>query len=105
MLAPSRLPPCVTSDETDDRCRRTATGPQAVPWVLLMGDPLGRICERAKPVPPPNFWTMAASLAELMIPSMLSSSPMTKQADRVPCFVPAFMRVGEFGTNSRFFMA
>ena len=42
-----------------------------------------------------------------MMPSMLSSSPMTKHADRVPvpapsgCSIPAFIRVGELGRYSR----
>ena len=66
--------------------------------------------ERAKPVPPPNFWTMAISFAVVMMPSMVSSSPITKQADSVPvplpsgCSMPAFIRVGELGTNSRLAM-
>ena len=86
--------------ETDDRCLRTATGPHALPWVVEMEAPFGRIADSANPVPPPNFWTIAASLAVVIIPSMLSSSPITKQADRVPAPVPAFIKVGELGTNS-----
>jgi hypothetical protein len=72
-----------------------------LPWVVEMGAPLGRILEREKPVPPPNFCTMAACLAVSIMPSMVSSRPMTKQADRVPAPVPAFIRVGELGRNSR----
>ena len=35
------------------------------------------------------------------MPSILSSKGNTKHADRVPCSVPAFISVGEFGKNSR----
>ena len=69
--------------------------------------PFGLISDSANPVPPPNFWTMAVSLAVVMMPSMVSSSPRTKHADSVPvpwpsgCWMPAFIRVGELGTNSR----
>ena len=100
MFAPSRLPPWVTRVETDDRWLRTATGPQALPCVVEMPAPFGRMGERAKPVPPPYFWTIAASLAVVMIPSMLSSRPITKHAESVPAPVPAFISVGELGTNS-----
>ena len=101
MLAPSRFPPWVTSVETEERCRRTATGPHALPCVVRMGEPFGRMSEREKPVPPPNFCTMAASCAACMMPSMLSLSGSTKHAESVPAPVPAFMSVGEFGRNSR----
>ena len=36
MFAPSRFPPCVTRVETEDRCLSTATGPHALPWVVLI---------------------------------------------------------------------
>ena len=72
MFAPSRFPPWVTSVDTEDRCRRTAIGPQALPWVDWIGVPFDLISVSAKPVPPPNFWTIAASCAASMIPSMLS---------------------------------
>ena len=96
MFAPSRFPPCVTRVDTEDRCLRTATGPHALPWVVLMWAPLRRSSDSAKPVPPPNFCTMAASCAAPMMPSMLSLRGNTKQADNVPAPVPAFISVGEF---------
>ncbi len=102
MFAPSRFPPWVTSVDSEDRCRRTAIGPQALPWVDWIGVPFDLISVSAKPVPPPNFWTIAASCAAFMIPSMLSRRGSTKHADRVPAPVPAFIIVGEFGRNSSF---
>ena len=97
MFAPSRLPPWVTRVETDERWRSTAMGPHALPCVVAMLAPFGRMAERAKPVPPPNFCTMAVSLAASMIPSIVSFKGSTKQAESVPAPVPAFMRVGELG--------
>ena len=106
MFAPSRFPPWVTSFDTDERCRSTEMGPHAWPCVVEIPEPLGLMGDSANPVPPPNFWTMAISLAVVIMPSIVSSRPMTKQAERVPVPVPscrpipAFISVGEFGTKS-----
>ena len=101
MLAPSRLPPWVIIVETLERWRRTAMGPQALPWVDEMWAPFWRRLDRGTPVPPPNFCTMAMSDAVFMMADMLSSRGRTKQAERVPASVPAFIIVGELGRNSR----
>lgn len=38
------------------------------------------------------------------MPSIESSTGITKQAESWPMPVPAFINVGEFGKNSRFFI-
>ena len=52
----------------------------------------------------PNFCTNAELVAAVIIASILSSKGKTKQADRVPWSVPAFIKVGEFGKNSKLFI-
>ena len=68
---------------------------------LEMWAPFWRRLDRGTPVPPPNFCTMAMSDAVFMMADMLSSKGRTKQAERVPASVPAFIIVGELGRNSR----
>ena len=101
MLAPSLFPPCVTRVETDESSLRAAIGPHAFPWVVLILAPFGLNLDKANPVPPPNFCTIAASWAVFMMCSILSSRGKTKHADKVPAGVPAFIRVGELAKNSR----
>ena len=80
-------------------------GPQALPWVVAIPAPFGLSSDSAKPVPPPNFWTIAASCAAPMIPSILSRRGSTKHAESVPAPVPAFIIVGEFGRYSKLAIA
>src|SRR5581483_675200 len=66
---------------------------------------LGRSREKAKPVPPPLLWIMAACFTESKMPSMLSGTGSTKHADSCwPLFLPAFISVGELGMNLRSIM-
>ena len=101
IFAPSLLPPWVTKVDTEDKCFSTAIGPQALPWVVAIGVPVGLISDKENPVPPPNFWTIAASCAAFIIPSIESVNGRTKHADNVPAPVPAFISVGELGKNSK----
>ena len=39
------------------------TGPLATPWVVFTTSPRGRSREKAKPVPPPDWWMSAAHLS------------------------------------------
>ena len=100
MCAPSRNAPCVSVAPTDEYSFITAMGPQASPCVVAMRSRLGRSLEKPKPMPPPHFSIIAASLATCMMEFILSSGDTTKHADRQPLPpVPAFTSVGEFGRN------
>jgi hypothetical protein len=79
---------------------RTATEPQAFPWVVAIGLPICLKVEKEYPMPPPNFCIIADTVAACMILSILSSRGMTKHADSVPWPVPALNKVGEFGINT-----
>ncbi len=62
MLAPRRVPPCLTASVAPLKTRRKLTGPLALPPVECTSVSLGRRREKAKPVPPPLLWMMAAPL-------------------------------------------
>ena len=51
-------------------------------------------------MPPPYFWIMAETVAACMIDSIVSSTGITKHAERVPAPVPALNRVGELGMKT-----
>jgi hypothetical protein len=104
MLAPRRVPPCLTASVAASMTLRNETGPEATPWVLRTKLPLGRRRLKSKPVPPPSLWTRAAFLTVSKIESSESSIGRTKQAERhMPR--PAPVRVGLFGRKSRPAMA
>ena len=63
--------------------------------------PCRLIFSKVKPVPPPVWWMMAASVAVFMMPAMESGTSSTKQAASCPEGLPALTRHGVFGTNSR----
>jgi hypothetical protein len=50
-------------------------------------------------MPPPLLKIIAASVADFMIDSMLSSIGRTKQAESCPSLVPALKSVGLLGMN------
>ena len=67
MLAPRRVPPCFTASVAALKTRRNETGPEARPPVERTMSFLGRRRENAKPVPPPDWWMIAAALTESKI--------------------------------------
>ncbi len=99
MLAPRRVPPCLTCSVAVLKIFINETGPEAIPPVVPTLLSLGRRREKEKPVPPPDLWIIAAFFKESKIPSMLSSMGRTKQAASWPSLRPAFISVGEFGKN------
>ncbi len=104
MLAPRRVPPCLTASVPASMTFRKETGPEAMPWVLRTKLPAGRMREKSKPVPPPSLWTRAAFFTVSKMPSSESSMGRTKQAERHICR-PAPVRVGELGMKSLRIMA
>jgi hypothetical protein len=76
-------------------------GPDATPLVDATTDSLGRSLEKEIPVPPPDLWIKAVFFTASKIDSMVSSMGRTKQAESCPKGLPAFIRVGELGKNSR----
>ncbi len=101
ILAPLRVPPCLTASVAALNTFIKLTGPEATPPVDLTLDPLGLNLEKEKPVPPPLLWINAAFFTLSKIPSIVSSTGRTKHADNCPRGLPAFMSVGELGRNSR----
>jgi hypothetical protein len=77
MLAPRRVPPCLTASVALLNTRRNETGPDARPPVEATRSSLGRRRENAKPVPPPDLWMMAAALTESKISSIESPTGST----------------------------
>jgi hypothetical protein len=77
------------------------TGPLAAPIIPLTISPRGRRRANENPVPPPDLWMSAMLVRLLKIPSRVSSTGRTKQAESCPLAVPAFIRVGEFGRKRR----
>ncbi len=87
MFAPSRLPPCVTRLDTEERCRSTLIGPQADPCVVEMDEPEGLISDSEKPVP---RRISAPSLPPRGLHDAFHRAPRgkTKYAERVPAQFP-----------------
>ena len=102
MLAPRRRPPCLITSVVMSKMRMKERGPEAMPMVDMTTSPLGRRSVEEKPVPPPDLCTRAMCLTASKMPGMESSTGRTKQAESWPTPVPAFIRVGELGRNSRF---
>ena len=76
-------------------------GPEDMPEVEPTESPEGRSLENEKPVPPPDLWIRAVCLTASKMDSIESSTGSTKQAESCCNSLPAFMRVGELGMNSR----
>jgi hypothetical protein len=77
MFAPRRVPPCFTASVAPLNTRRKDTGPEARPPVEFTRSSFGRSREKAKPVPPPDLWMMAAALTESKISSIESPTGST----------------------------
>ncbi len=101
MFAPRRTPPCFTVSVVVLKMFMNDTGPEATPCVERTIAPCGLTFSKVKPVPPPVWWMMAASVAVFMMPAMESGTSRTKQAASCPEGLPALTRQGVFGTNSR----
>ena len=102
MLAPRRVPPCLMVSVAMSNTRMNDTGPLATPMVDLTRSFLGRRRLKAKPVPPPDLWMIAARFTASKISSIESPMGSTKQPEYCrPLFLPAFIRVGELGRNRR----
>ena len=59
MLAPRRVPPCLTTSVDASNRVMKETGPEATPMVERTMSFLGRSREKLKPVPPPDWCTSA----------------------------------------------
>ena len=59
MLAPRRVPPCLTTSVDASNNVMKDTGPEATPMVERTMSFLGRSREKPNPVPPPDWWTRA----------------------------------------------
>ena len=59
MLAPRRVPPCLTTSVEASKRLMKETGPEATPIVERTMSFLGRRREKLNPVPPPDWWTRA----------------------------------------------
>ncbi len=77
MLAPRRVPPCLTASVAALNTRRKETGPEARPPVECTTSSFGRRRENAKPVPPPDCWMMAAAFTDSKISSIESPTGRT----------------------------
>ena len=77
MLAPRRVPPCFTASVAPLNTRRKDTGPEALPPVEATTASFGRRREKAKPVPPPDLWMMAADFTASKISSIESPTGRT----------------------------
>jgi hypothetical protein len=82
------------------KTRMNDTGPDASPPVEPTTSARGRRRENENPVPPPVRCTSAIERSPPKIPSIVSSTGITKQALSCPSGVPAFISVGEFGRKS-----
>ena len=100
MLAPRRVPPCLTASVAWLNTRMNETGPLETPCVERTWSPPGRSREKLKPVPPPDLWMSAVSRTAPKIDSIESSTGRTKHAESCWSSRPAFISVGEFGRNS-----
>jgi len=102
MLAPLLVPPCFMTSVAMLKTLMNDTGPLAAPIVDATISSFGLRCEKEKPVPPPVWWIRAVSFTLSKIESSESSTGRTKQAESWPSSLPAFIRAGELGRNSRF---
>jgi hypothetical protein len=59
MLAPRRVPPCLTTSVDASNSDMNDTGPDATPMVERTMSFFGRRREKLKPVPPPDWCTSA----------------------------------------------
>ena len=101
MLAPRRVPPCLTTSVAVSNARMKLTGPEATPPVEPTTAPSGLSRLKENPVPPPLLWISAVRLTPSNMSSRESSTGSTKQAESCWSSLPAFMSVGELGRTSR----
>ncbi|MBA7706060.1 hypothetical protein ES703_114905 [subsurface metagenome] len=101
MFAPRRIPPCLMTSVAVSKARMKETGPLATPPVEPTLSVSGLSLEKENPVPPPLLWMSAVFFTASKMDSIESSTGRTKQADSCPNSLPAFIRVGELGKNSR----
>ena len=104
MFAPRLFPPCLMTSVAASKTFMKDIGPDETPVVDETMSLEGRSLVKENPVPPPLLWIRAAFLRLVNIPSIESSTGTTKHAESCWMLVPAFIRVGEFGRNSRFFI-
>ncbi len=101
MLAPLLHPPCFMASVAALKTRMKETGPLATPPVEPTMSPSGLRELKEKPVPPPDWCMMAVCLTASNMEARESSTGRTKQAASCWRRLPAFIRVGELGRNSR----
>ena len=101
IFAPRLAPPCFITSVAVLNTFINDTGPLAMPPVDITLSLLGLNLEKEKPVPPPDWRIRAAFFRDSKILTMESSTGRTKQAASWPSSLPAFIRVGLFGRNSR----
>ena len=77
MLAPRRVPPCLTTSVSLSKSCMKESAPEATPWVFLTMSPLGRSWLKEKPVPPPDFWMSDCADRDLVMASMESGMGRT----------------------------
>ena len=70
-------PPCLTASVAALKTRRKETGPDARPPVERTKSFFGLSRENAMPVPPPDWWMMAAAFTESKISCMESPTGST----------------------------
>jgi hypothetical protein len=100
ILAPLRVPPCLTASVAAFITFIKEIGPEATPEVDATTEFFGRSLEKEKPVPPPLLWISAVFFTASKIDSIVSSIGITKQAESCPRGRPAFIKVGELGRKS-----
>ncbi len=108
MLAPRRVPPCLTTSVEASYSVMKETGPEATPMVERTTSFLGRSRREAEAGAAARLVHQRHG-AEGVVDAVLavgevSSTGNTKQAESWPRGRPAFMRVGQFGMNSRWAM-
>ncbi len=101
MLAPLLVPPCFIASVAPSNTVIKEMGPEDMPEVEPTMSPEGLNLEKEKPVPPPDLCIRAVCFTASKMLSIESSMGSTKQAESCWSSRPAFIRVGEFGKNSR----
>ena len=101
ILAPLLVPPCFIASVALSNTVMNEMGPEDIPEVEPTESPEGLSLENENPVPPPDLWMSAVFFTASNIDSIESSTGRTKQAESCWRSLPAFMRVGELGMNSR----